>query len=262
MPGRPRRPLVLILSSFVAADPVGGGAQAALLARLGVDSVLAPTLLLGRHPGRGAPGGGPVDGATFAGLLQGIAATGVLSRCDAVIAGYFASAGQVSEAARTIGAVRTANPRAWIVVDPVMGDAPTGLYVPEPVARAIAADLVPLADLIAPNAWELARLTGMPAGDPAAALSAARTLARPVLVSSVDSGERIGALLALENEAWLTSHVRDPGDPKGAGDALTAAYVGAILKGAPPHRALAIATRTAVRIALGTARPVTLTWLE
>jgi pyridoxine kinase len=58
-------PLVLILSSHVAASPVGGGAQAAALARLGIETALVPTVLFGRHPGLGPPGGGPVPQEVF-----------------------------------------------------------------------------------------------------------------------------------------------------------------------------------------------------
>jgi hydroxymethylpyrimidine/phosphomethylpyrimidine kinase len=41
-----------------------------------------------------------------------------------------------------------------------MGDTGKGLYVPQDVADAIISELVSRADIIAPNAWELQRLTG------------------------------------------------------------------------------------------------------
>ena len=137
-------PAILILSSHVAASAVGGSAQGVALARMGIETALVPTVLLGRHPGLGAPGGGAVSDAIFEGMLEGVAATGLLGRLDAVITGYFASPGQVAAAARIIGAVRAASPGARIVVDPIMGDYPGGLYVPETVALAIVADLIPL----------------------------------------------------------------------------------------------------------------------
>jgi pyridoxal/pyridoxine/pyridoxamine kinase len=52
-------PLALILSSYVAASRVGGGGQQYALAAFGIDPVLVPTVVFGRHPGKGAPGGGP-----------------------------------------------------------------------------------------------------------------------------------------------------------------------------------------------------------
>jgi pyridoxine kinase len=154
---------------------------------------------------------------------------------DAVVTGYFAAADQVAAAARAIDAVRAANPAARIIVDPIMGDHPKGLYVPEEVALMIAADLVPRADLVAPNAWELARLNGVADGDP---LGAARALGRPVLVSSVAVGEEIGVLYADGREAWLASHRRLDEAPHGTGDRLIALFTAALLRGETPRAAL------------------------
>ena len=228
-------PRVLILSSHVAASPVGGSAQVVALARRGVDAVLVPTVLFGRHPGLGAPGGGPVPIETFEDMLRGVQAAGALEGLDALITGYFASADQVAAAARTIDAVRGANPAARIVVDPIMGDHPKGLYVREETALLIAADLVPRADLVAPNAWELERLVGGPITDP---LGAAHALGRPVLVSSVDRDGDIAVLYVDGQEAWLASHRRIGNAPNGTGDRLTALFTAALLLGASPSEAL------------------------
>src|SRR5580698_1461711 len=150
--------------------------QALALSRLGIEPILVPTVQFGRHPGWGAPGGMPVGADTMAAMLQGIDAQGALGRLDAVITGYFASVDQVEVAARALDTVRAASPAARLVVDPVMGDDGKGLYVREDVAKAIAADLIPRADLIAPNAWELARLTDLPVDDAGTAVKAARSL--------------------------------------------------------------------------------------
>ena len=230
--------MILILSSFVASSPVGGGEQVVALARLEVETILAPTVLLGRHPGLGAPGGGPVEPAMFESVLAGIEANGVFARARAVICGYFADPAQVAAAARTIDAVKAARPAAMIVVDPIMGDSVGGLYVKPEVARAIADELVPRADLVAPNAWELGRLTGTVVASPAEALAAARELGRPVLVSSIPVGKAIGVMWTDGREAWLAAHGRSEIDPKGAGDLLTALFTAALLGGATPADAL------------------------
>lgn len=242
------KPLILILSSHVAASPVGGSAQVVALAACGIEAVLIPTVLFGRHPGLGPPGGGPVPTAMFEGMLRGAAAAGVFERADAVIAGYFADAEQVAAAGRTLDAVRKVNPRARFVVDPIMGDRPGGLYVPQSVAEAIGADLAPRADLIAPNAWELERLTGRPITDPVAA---ARSLGRAVLVSSVDLGEEIGVIYADTDEAWLAAHLRSAEAPKGAGDRLTALFTAAVVLGRSPKEALESAVTAVAAGVLG-----------
>ena len=229
---------VLILSSFVAASAVGGGAQAAALAALEVEAILAPTVLFGRHPGLGAPGGGAVPIEIFEGVLEGVAATGAFAGLEAVITGYFAHPAQVAAAARAIDAVRAANPGVLIVVDPIMGDDGKGLYVDGAVAAALAAELIPRADLVTPNAWELGRLTGRVVATADDALAAARDLGRPVLVSSVPVGRSIGVLWADEREAWLACHVRAPFAPNGSGDLLTCLFVAATLGGAAPADAL------------------------
>src|SRR3569623_3383848 len=108
--------MILILSSFVASSPVGGGAQMLALAEMEMESALVPTVLFGRHPGLGAPGGGAVDAAVFNGMLEGIEANGVFGRTRAVITGYFAHPEQAQIAARAIDAVRAANPRVLVVV--------------------------------------------------------------------------------------------------------------------------------------------------
>jgi pyridoxine kinase len=231
-------PRVLILSSYVAASRVGGGAQALALARLGIEPVLAPTVLLGRHPGHGPPGGAAVEAEVFEAMLGGVEAQGVFATLGAVITGYFSSAEQVAVAAEILARVRTAAPAAIRVVDPIMGDADKGLYVGEPVAEAIAAELVPIADLVAPNAWELARLGGRQVTDPASAVVAARSLGRPAVVSSVAADGQIGVVWVSKDEAWLATHEQRPSAPKGTGDLLTAIFVAALTAGRAAPEAL------------------------
>jgi pyridoxine kinase len=250
--------MILILSSFVASSPVGGGAQALALAGLEVETVLAPTVLFGRHPGLGPPGGGAVDPATFESLVAGVEANGAFEKADAVICGYFAHPRQVEVAARAVDAVKAARPDALIVVDPIMGDDGKGLYVDPLVARALAAHLVPRADLVAPNAWELGRLTGIVVARAAEALEAARTLGPPVLVSSVPAGRRIGVLWTDGTEAWLATHTRASQAANGAGDLLTALFTAAILGGASPPDALETAVSDVAALALGKETEVTL----
>jgi pyridoxine kinase len=198
-------------------------------------------VLFGRHPGWGAPGGKPVEAETVAAMLQGIDAQGVFARLDAVICGYFASVDQVAIAARTLDSVRAASPAARLVVDPVMGDTGKGLYVREDVAAAIAADLVPRADLIAPNAWELTRLTGLPVDDAETAVRAARSFGVAVLVSSVPAGDEIGVVYVDTRGALLATHPRARNAPNGTGDLLTALFTAARIKGQSPRKALAAA---------------------
>ena len=83
-------PLALIISSHVAASHVGGTAQASALSIFEIDSMVLPTVLYGRHPGWGAPGGARVAHETLEGMLGGIEANGLLAQIDLILTGYFA----------------------------------------------------------------------------------------------------------------------------------------------------------------------------
>jgi len=232
---------VLILSSYVAASRVGGGAQAAALARLGIEPILVPTVLFGRHPGLGRPGGGAIEPEVFEAMLGGVEAQGLFADLDVAITGHFSSAEQVAVAAEALTRVKRASPAVRLIVDPIMGDADKGLYVREPVAEALATELVPDADILAPNAWELARLSGRVVDDPASALAAARALGRPTLVSSLTTGPAIGVAYIEAQGAWLAEHARRRAAPKGTGDLLTVIFAAALAEGRAPAQALELA---------------------
>ena len=230
-------PLALIISSHVAGSRVGASAQAAALVQFRIDSMIVPTVLYGRHPGWGLPGGAPAPIEVVEGMLDGIEANGLFGLTDVVITGYFASAAQVRAAARAIDAVRAA-PRdgaaarkPTVIIDPTMGDAGKGLYVPVEVAEAIASELIPRADVVACNAWELQRLTGTDSRDPQAAVRAGRLLGKPTLVSSIQRGNEIGVVYVDRKEAWLAAHAKAERSPSGTGDLLTALYAASILEG-------------------------------
>jgi pyridoxine kinase len=237
-------PFVLILSSQVAASRVGGMAQVLALQPFGIDTALVPTVLFGRHPGWGPPGGAAVDPVVMAGMLDGIEAQGLFALTDAVITGYFSTPAQVEVAADAIARVRAANPRTRVVIDPVLGDEGRGLYVKPEVAVAVRDSLVPLADLVAPNRFELGWLLGEAAPETAegAAILALR-LGKPVLVSSVqtsgpDGADEIGVLYVAAREAVLALHARVASAPNGTGDVLTALFTAALIDGLKPTAAL------------------------
>lgn len=246
-------PLALILSSHVAASRVGGSAQALALAPFGIDPVVVPTVLFGRHPGWGAPGGAAVADATFEGVLQGLEAHRTFGLADVLITGYFASAAQVRAAAGAIDTVRATadrtgafSDRCVVVVDPIMGDEGSGLYVKPEVAGAIAELLVPRADWLTPNAWELARLSGWPVTSAARAAAAADALGKPVLATSIACSEgRIGLVLARAGEATLFCHPKLDKVPHGTGDLVTAVFAAGLIRGGDPAKAAEHAARAA-----------------
>ena len=114
-----------------------------------------------------------------------------------------------------------------------------GLYVAEPVAAAVRDELLPLADLSTPNAFELGWLTGIAVDGPAAARQAATALKiSTVVATSVRDGDK--ALLTLlfgSGEAAVRTRLRDQ-VPHGVGDLLSGLFLARRLCGDGDAQAL------------------------
>ncbi len=236
---------VLVISSYVAASRVGGGIAPYVLGPMGIDAVHVPTTMFGRHPGHGAPGGGRIDADVMQGMLDGIEAQGLYQRFDAVLTGYFADPSQVEVAAQAIERVRAGRSGATaplVVVDPIMGDLDTGLYVREDTAAAVTSQLVPLADLVACNHWEFQRLTGRAptVGD---VIKTARSVGGDWLVGSIPFRDRMANVIISGQRVYAAAGdvVPEP-NPKGTGDLFRLVYLGQRLKGVQEaecvHRAI------------------------
>jgi pyridoxine kinase len=237
---------VVLVNSLVARGAVGGRAGLFALTRRGHDVWFVPTVLLPWHPGHGRASRAAVADADCAALLGDLAASPRLGEVAAVITGYFVSPAQVEAAARFVAAAKAARPDLLYLCDPVMGDVRPdgagGLYVPEATAAAIAGHLLPLADVMTPNLFELGYLSGRPlATTPAEAIAAARALGRPtVVVTSAPALMRDAAatLLVEADDATAAEHPRLAGAPNGTGDLLAALFVAERLAGNGNARAL------------------------
>jgi pyridoxine kinase len=203
------------------------------------------TVALSNHPGYGARTGRVVPAEELQALVDGVAARGVLAQCDGLLAGYLGAADQAAPAARAFEAVRAARPGALAVLDPILGDTGPGLYVGAAVAAAIAETLLPQADVVTPNAFELGWLTGRSVADAGQALAASQGLLRRgpglVVATSVPAGpDRLAMLAVTPTEAWQVEVPRldFPVPPNGAGDALAGLLTAQLLRGAAPGAAL------------------------
>ena len=238
------RPLrVLSIQSEVVQGHVGNAAARFALQRLGLDVLALPTVLFSNHPGHGGFRGGATPAGELNALLEGLEARGFLDRVDAVISGYLGDAEQAETVRAAVLSVKRRNPHARYLLDPVFGDE-GGAYARPGVAEAMAKLLLPLADIVTPNRFELASLTSRRIEDAAAAVSAGRTLGRKlVLATSVPaSGGRIGTAAIAADKVWLTTATRVAHAPSGTGDLLAALFLGWLLKDEPLPEALARAT--------------------
>jgi pyridoxine kinase len=232
---------ILSIQSQVAGARVGNSVAAFAMERLGVRVLLAPTVMLGRRPDHGAPGGGPVPAETLAALLEGLAADGIFAEIDAVMTGYLGQAEQVGVILDAVHRIKQANPSAVFVCDPVLGDEGK-LFVSDAIADAVLNGLWPHADWLTPNSFELGLMTGRTIDSLSAARDAARPIGKPVLCSSIRTALGLGNLLSQPTGDWFCETARLPRAPKGTGDLLTALFVARRVRGDAPAIALEGAT--------------------
>ncbi|MGE0740308.1 MAG: pyridoxal kinase [Hyphomonadaceae bacterium] len=229
------------IQSQVAGARVGNSVAAFAIERLGVRVFQLPSTILGRRPDHGPPGGGPIPAETLASLLEGLAADGVFTDIDAVLTGYLGDGEQVAVILDAVQRIKTANPKALFVCDPVLGDEGR-LFVKDAVADAIVNGLAPHADWLTPNLFELGVLAGREIADLAGARDAAARFGKPTLVSSIRTALGLGNLYAAPTGDWFCETARLPRAPKGTGDLLTALFVGRRVRGDAPAIALEGAT--------------------
>ena len=222
---------------------VGLGAIVPALQALGHEVIALPTVMLSNHPGHGKVAGQRVDPALLAEMLGTLDGHGWLASVDAVISGYLPTPAHVAVVADAVARVRAQRTSALFFCDPVIGDDPKGVYIGEDAARSLAGELVPMADYIFPNRFELAWLSGLPVRDLAEARIAAGVLdAKWTIATSIPDGPAALATVAIGmDQAWLMSVARQDGVPNGTGDLLGGLFAGEIVNGQPVARALGAA---------------------
>jgi pyridoxine kinase len=203
------------------------------LRRLGVEAVVLPTTLMGRHPGWGVPGGGAVEVEHLQSMWRAIYDQGIVF--DGILTGYMGQDNHIPLCAEIITDIRAKNSESFTLVDPVLGDN-GALYIPERRAQAIKKTLIPLADLITPNLWELSYLSGKELPFHSDVLSECRRLNCNSVVTSVQHGEDIGAIWmnydsVSKPRAGQISHERFGHMPHGGGDCLAALLIAHLLSG-------------------------------
>jgi pyridoxine kinase len=237
---------ILSIQSAVAYGSVGNAAAVFPLQRLGFEVWRVDTVLFSNHTGYGAWRGTGLDPKLVDEILRGIEERGVLARCEAVLSGYLGSldlGGVVLDAVRR---TKGANPHALYCCDPVLGDADRGFFVKPELADFFRTEAVPLADILAPNGFELETLAGSRVGTLEAARAACHALLargpRAILVTSLDVAEiprETAAMLAVTREGgWLVRTPRLPMVANGAGDLTAALFLAHFLKTADAAAAL------------------------
>ncbi len=220
---------ILSIQSHVAYGHVGNSAAVFPLQRLGHEVWPVLTVNFSNHTGYGAWRGPLIDPADVTDVIQGIEDRGVLPTCDAVLSGYQGSPAVAGVVVDAVQRVKAANPAATYTCDPVMGNAKSGCFVNPEIPPVIREQVVPVADILTPNQFELGFLTGT---DPhaldevLASADAARAMGpSTILVTSVETGEDTIGLMAVDDDgAWLVETPLLPMKANGSGDITAALF--------------------------------------
>jgi pyridoxine kinase len=237
-------PTILSLSSQVAYGHVGHSAGVFAWQRLGIDVIALPTVLLSNRPDLPHKAGERVRTELLADMFSALEANGWLGQIDAVFTGYLPSAAHAELAARIVTRLKVENSDLFYCCDPILGDEPGGLYVAEEAARAVRDAVVPLADAVTPNSFELGWLTDRPVTTADEAVAAARALAPMVLATSAPAADaaQLANLLVTPGEAWETLVARRDAAPHGTGDLMASLFLAHMLRLRRPLEALALTT--------------------
>ena len=223
---------ILSIQSSVAYGHVGNSAAVFPLQRLGVEVMPVHTVNFSNHTGYGAWRGPLIDPADVRDVVTGIEERGAFADTDAILSGYQGGEGIADVILDAVARVKAANPAALYACDPVMGNAKSGCFVAPAIPVLLRDRVVPAADIITPNQFELGFLTGTEPDTLASTLESA-DLARAmgpsvVLVTSVERPDRepgtIEMLAVTPEGAWLVTTPYLPLKANGSGDVTAALF--------------------------------------
>lgn len=245
---------IISIQSQVVHGHVGNSAAVLPMQAHGLNVAAVPTTLLSNHPGFETMRGRVLEPELVGDLLRGVEERGLIETSRYIVSGYLGSRANGEVVAAFVKRARQLNPDIIYICDPVMGDAHLGVFVADQVVECLCDELVPLADLLTPNQFEVGLIAG---GQP----TTWRELEASIVKVQAQRGARVvvtGCTLAdtpadsLENIVFedhgyaRLSSPRLPTVPVGTGDLFTGLLTAGLARGLP----LVDATRHAAAVVL------------
>jgi len=221
---------VLSIQSHVVFGYAGNTAAVFPLQRLGKEVWAVNTVEFSNHTGYGAWRGKILGAELVSELVTGIEERGVLNRAEAVLSGYLGDAAVGMAIIHAVKKVRKENPNALYACDPVMGDVGRGFYVKPDIPGMFKKELVPLADIICPNQFELETLTENSITTVCDAVKAINQLHEigPSIVLVTSFREKAGELSMIASNKENIYKITTPELPLGSGVAGTGDMTAAV----------------------------------
>jgi len=223
---------ILSIQSSVSYGHVGNSAAVFPLQRMGHEVMPVYTVVFSNHTGYGSWGGPLLTGDNVRDIVRGIDDRGGLNDVQLVLSGYQGGNDIGDAILDAVALVKQRNPEAIYACDPVLGSASSGCFVAPEVQSLIRDRVVPQADLITPNQFELGFITGtdpLTLEDTLASVDQVRARGpQTVLVTSVmrpDRPEGTIEMLAVDGDgAWIVQTPHLPFKANGSGDVTTALF--------------------------------------
>ena len=223
---------ILSIQSHVSYGHVGNSAAVFPLQRLGHEVWPVYTVNYSNHTGYGQWGGSPIAASEVSAIIDAMAQRGALAQVDVVLSGYQGGTDIADAILEAVARVKAANPHATYTCDPVMGNAKSGCFVNPAIPVLLRERVVPQADLVTPNQFELGYLAGMEVKTLEQTLQAVDTVMamgpRAVLVTSVHRPDApagcIEMLAADAHGAWIVATPYLPFKANGSGDVTAALF--------------------------------------
>jgi len=224
---------ILSIQSHVAYGHVGNCAAVFPLQRLGHEVWAVNTVQFSNHTGYGTWKGSANSVEQIREILQGVEERGAFARTRAVMSGYLGDPQLGAAVLETVARIRAARPGALYACDPVMGDVGRGFFVRPGIPEFFRDQAVPQADIVTPNAFELAFLADRSIDSLEDALAGAAQVRQRgpslVVVTSLELPGAVDEIVVLADTAagsWLVRTPKLPLTVNGTGDATTALVLG------------------------------------
>ena len=236
---------ILSIQSSVAYGHVGNSAAVFPLQRLGHEVWPVLTVHFSNHTGYGSWRGPLLAPEDVRQVIAGLGDRDVLRTADAVLSGYQGDPAMGAVILDAVAEVKSLHPAAVYCCDPVIGDVGRGVFVRPGIPEFIRDMVVPRADIVTPNHFELDFLTGRTTttqDDLLAAVDELRSRGpRDVLVTSVrlpGAGDTLDVVAVSDDGAWSVTTPLLPISPNGGGDLTAALYLAHLLETSSPAIAL------------------------
>lgn len=151
---------IISIQSQVVHGHVGNSAAVLPMQAHGLNVAAVPTTLLSNHPGFETMRGRVLEPELVGDLLRGVEERGLIETSRYIVSGYLGSRANGEVVAAFVKRARQRNPDIIYICDPVMGDAHLGVFVADQVVECLCDELVPLADLLTPNQFEVGLIVG------------------------------------------------------------------------------------------------------